>query len=109
MKRKRFDLRVGDPFVLDVDGHPVEYGQCREIATFRNFDANIVDALLKTMGGRYIRTTVVGADETLDDYGGISKGWYVASWVDEAAALQLGEMWGADQDDVLWSPPASSS
>lgn len=105
MNRKRFDRGLGEHSILDVEGHRIEHSACRQIASFDNRQANISDHLMKTDGGWYFHLTIVGDDGDRDAHGEISQGWYVAHWIDEDAAIQLGRMWGVDRDDVLKGGP----
>ena len=95
MKRNK----ICDPFIIDVEGQPVDYAECVRIGFRPNIAANITEELLSTAGPRYIRLTCVGEGEVYEN--GVGNGWYVAQWLDEKLAVELGKSWGVEKVDVV--------
>ncbi len=90
--RMTFDDALDDPFIIDLHGERIDYGDCISFARNVIPRAQISDEVLQTPSGRFLRLTVA-ADEENPRETGRYRGWYVALWIEYRTAEALRTSW----------------
>lgn len=93
MARRRFDLRDGEPFNIEVDGERFGYTDCYEFAVISDRPASVYSSVFKARSGRFARVTIIADEGAENNPYGIHKGWYSAYIVTKDEAHKIRESW----------------
>ena len=91
--RKKLPGHGSTPMLIEVGGHRIAFRDCHVFAEIGNLPANVLDYVLKTTDGLFIRLTVGANSDRPGDVLGTEDGWYTANLIDEAQAKQWRASW----------------
>lgn len=102
--RKNIADQNSRTMLIEVGGHRIAFRDCHVFAEIGNLPANILDYVLKTADGMFVRLTVGANSNRPGDVLGTSDGWYSANLIDEEQANQWRASWA-----VLREQPKTAS
>jgi len=98
--RKYIEVSPGHPAEFEVGGEVFTSANCRPFAQIENLAAGIIEAVLQTADGRFLRVTTVSTPTEASDPATRS-GWYVADIISLVDASLLRESWAVLGDQPL--------